>query len=211
MSLKNILTKARLQDSRNTGLIILIAISLVLLPFDLSIVILIARLRHPILNTFFVHFTNYGNYIFAVVEGIILVAYSRSKKKQKYSIAIIFSYVGWFISSRIVSSLKIITQRPRPYKIIENIKLPGTWAGGYSFPSGHSASAFSLSAPLIIEAKSKIIKFMLIFFALLMAFSRVYCGVHYLTDILWGSYIGYIVSASVYKMYLTRRMQKIKK
>ncbi|MEX0568798.1 MAG: phosphatase PAP2 family protein [Candidatus Njordarchaeota archaeon] len=208
MSLKIPIKEIWREKQRTIILIIVILASLILLPFDLPIVIFIANLRHPTLNILFVYFTNYGNYIFAVIEGIILVLCSKSKEKQKYSIAIIFSYVGWFVSSRIVSSLKIITQRPRPYKIAKNLKLSGTWAGGYSFPSGHSASAFSLSVPLIIETKSRIIKIVLIFFAILMAFSRVYCGVHYPTDILWGSYIGYIISSSIYNMYKSKRHNK---
>ena len=96
-----------------------------------------------------------------------------------------------FILNRI---LKLIIARPRPPRlrlVIEN---------GYSFPSGHSMVSFAFYGFLIYlinkNLKNKKIKYPLIILLslliLLIGISRIYLGVHYVTDVLGGYIIGLI-------------------
>jgi len=83
----------------------------------------------------------------------------------------------------------IIVSRNRPYITLANI-IPLKTARDYSFPSGHTAAAFSAaltinaSVPLAIS----IISFVL---AVLIGYSRIYIGVHYPSDVIVGGLIGY--------------------
>lgn len=112
-------------------------------------------------------------------------------KDKKYSKLIILNLVLSFILNKI---LKLIIARPRPPRlrlVIEN---------GYSFPSGHSMVSFAFYGFLIYlinkNIKNKKIKYPLIvllsLLILLIGISRIYLGVHYVTDVLGGYIIGLI-------------------
>ncbi len=112
-------------------------------------------------------------------------------KDKKYSKLIMLNLALSFILNRI---LKLIIARPRPPRlrlVIEN---------GYSFPSGHSMVSFAFYGFLIYlinkNLKNKKIKYSLIvllsLLILLIGISRIYLGVHYVTDVLGGYIIGLI-------------------
>ncbi len=112
-------------------------------------------------------------------------------KNKKYPKLIILNLVLSFLINRI---LKIIVRRPRPERLqIISEK-------GYSFPSGHSMISFAYYGFLIYlinkNIKNKKIKYPLeTFLGLLILFvgiSRVYLGVHYVTDVIGGFIFGFI-------------------
>lgn len=119
-------------------------------------------------------------------------------KDKKYSKLIIVNLVLVFILNRI---LKLIIARPRPQRlklVLEN---------GYSFPSGHSMISFAFYGFLIYlinkKVKNKKIKYpLIIFLSLLILFigiSRIYLGVHYVTDVLRRIYYRTYISNNIYK------------
>lgn len=88
--------------------------------------------------------------------------------------------------------LKELVARPRPYTVLENlVSLIGT-AGGYSFPSGHTSSSFACASAVCFMLKKTDLKWswLLLVFAAVMGFTRLYVGVHYPTDILGGAVLG---------------------
>ena len=101
-------------------------------------------------------------------------------------------------------ALKSLFDRPRPFLIesywwVEAYSYPGliSYPSGLSFPSGHSASAFAGAVAFLLGARkwssSKITQSIAIAsvgLAGLIAFSRLYLGVHYLSDIIVGSLVG---------------------
>ena len=63
-------------------------------------------------------------------------------------------------------------------------------ATGYSFPSGHTQASTTLWGGLLIAAKRPIVRVMLAFLILMVGLSRLYLGVHFLTDVIAGFGIG---------------------
>lgn len=118
-------------------------------------------------------------------------------KNKKINIAIIFN-LG--ICTILNLMLKNILQRPRPteYIIIDE--------RGYSFPSGHSMISMAFYGLLIYliykNIKNKSLKWILIILLsiliLFIGISRIYLGVHYVSDVLGG----FLVSISYLILYI---------
>jgi undecaprenyl-diphosphatase len=68
----------------------------------------------------------------------------------------------------------------------------------YSFPSGHSATAFACATVLASLAPRWRLPFFVL--AALIALSRLYNGVHYPTDVLAGSALGVLVGLAVLRV-----------
>ena len=118
-------------------------------------------------------------------------------KNKKINIAIIFN-LG--ICTILNLMLKNILQRPRPteYRIIDE--------RGYSFPSGHSMISMAFYGLIIYliykNIKNKSLKWILIILLsiliLFIGISRIYLGVHYVSDVLGG----FLVSISYLILYI---------
>ena len=85
--------------------------------------------------------------------------------------------------------VKNLVRRPRPYEEIEGLVSLLGKLSDYSFPSGHTTVTFMV-AIILIKRYPKYIGSIVYGIALLTGFSRMYLGVHYLTDILGGVVLG---------------------
>ncbi len=95
--------------------------------------------------------------------------------------------------------IKPLVARVRPYVTVEGLfSLVGP-EKSYSFPSGHSATAFAVAYVLfrMLPVKYGVLVLLL---AALMAFSRLYVGVHYPTDVLAGVLVGILVGEACYQI-----------
>ena len=129
--------------------------------------------------------------IFIFSYGIIKKNINLQKKALLISIAIITSAI-------IVNLLKLIFKRERAYDIYNflHVKID---AGGYSFPSGHTTEVFALAIAVSYLFPSKIVRYIVYFWAFLIAYTRIALGVHYPGDVLVGIFIGTITSIYIIK------------
>jgi undecaprenyl-diphosphatase len=118
--------------------------------------------------------------------GVVLLF---SKKREDKMLGI-FLIAGLTISYYIVSLLKILIARPRPFIVLTNVILLGPAEKTPSFPSNHAVTAFMTASLLAWRFKNYILFYLL---ALVVAFSRVYIGVHYPSDVLAGAIIGIMI------------------
>lgn len=102
-------------------------------------------------------------------------------------------------------SIKLVVKRPRPFLVLDNVRLLLGTHKGYSFPSGHATISFCL-ATVIAMCYPKV-RYPIFIAAVLVAISRPYVGVHYPSDILTGSllgiFIGYVVTRTANKVMET--------
>jgi Membrane-associated phospholipid phosphatase len=104
--------------------------------------------------------------------------------------------------------LKNTVQRLRPSHdpaIMNLVHLSKAGAGGlYGFASSHAANVFGLATFLwfVFDDKFKWLKYWMFIWAAMVAYSRIYNGVHYPGDILAGMIIGIIWGFLLSKAYL---------
>jgi undecaprenyl-diphosphatase len=87
-------------------------------------------------------------------------------------------------------------------EIADLIHVVNGYRGGlYGFVSSHSANAFAFVTFLSLFFRSRICTIVFVIWAVLMAYSRVYLGVHYVGDIVCGAILGVFVGLFVYKLF----------
>jgi len=93
------------------------------------------------------------------------------------------------ISQLISFPTKAIVSRDRPY-VKDPTLTPVKVAKNFSFPSGHTSAAFSLATSLTIVNPKWYIVLPSFTWASMVAYSRLYLGVHYPTDAIAGAILG---------------------
>ncbi|KAB7707184.1 phosphatase PAP2 family protein [Bacillus aerolatus] len=172
-----------------------------LVRYDVKIILFFEGIRTEFLNDFFFLFTEIGSIKVLRPLAVIVSAFLLMKKRYLE----IFFFLLAFLGVRGVNYLlKQAFERERPSfnSIIE--------AGSYSFPSGHamnSTAFFGFLFYLFIHILKVGQKHRLVWLTVtitivvLIAISRVYLGVHYLTDIVAGACGGLLYLFIVIYLY----------
>ena len=131
------------------------------------------------------------------------------KNYKKQSIIIIIGIILLIICSDQISSgiFKPIFERPRPCHneaIKDLVYLPtGHCGGAYGFISSHACNCFALATFIthILKRHYHKIGWVMFVWASLVAYSRIYMGVHYPGDVLVGAIVGILVGIGISKVY----------
>ncbi|MBR5329096.1 MAG: phosphatase PAP2 family protein [Firmicutes bacterium] len=103
--------------------------------------------------------------------------------------------------------IKPIVERPRPF-MQQEIELLIAAPGGFSFPSGHTASSFATAFAVFL--KDKKIGTAAVIWAALVGFSRLYFCVHFPSDVFVGMLEGILV-ATIVTLVIDKLRQKFQK
>lgn len=136
---------------------------------------------------------------------IIYLFFKKSKKKKAIiGILFLFAAVGLADYSS-VHIFKEVFQRLRPchnQAIADVVHLYNNHCGGqYGFVSSHSANFFSLAMFSSLFIKNKYFSYIAFFSAIIVAYSRIYLGVHYPADVTGGALLGIFIGFALYKFY----------
>jgi len=101
---------------------------------------------------------------------------------------------------------KVLFLRPRPCHeevIYEAMRLVKSYCGGkYGYFSAHAASSMALAVFLgkVFKPYFKYLGALLLLWAVLVGYSRIYIGVHYPGDVLTGMFFGILIALVLYKL-----------
>ena len=144
----------------------------------------------------------------------LVLLYLVIKNYKKQSILIILGIILLIVCSDQVSSgiFKPLFERPRPCHneaIKDLVHLPnGRCGGAYGFISSHACNVFALAVFMtnILKRYYRKIGWVMFVWASLVAYSRIYMGVHYPGDVIVGAAVGAIIGWLVFKAYRLWRM-----
>ena len=148
------------------------------------------HLRTDMLTPFmkFVTFLGNGGW-FWILCAVVLLAIPKTRKT---GYAAVLSLIFGVIVTNLL--LKNIVARPRPFAEIEALIPLIAKPTDFSFPSGHTTASFAV-ALVMLRMLPKKIGIPAVVLAALVAFSRLYLGVHYPTDVLAGFVVALVGSS----------------
>lgn len=138
-------------------------------------------IRNPVLTPVFMVITVLGNG--AAVWILMSLGMAASGKTRKTALMCAVALLVSLLINNIV--LKNMVGRIRPYDTIEGLVPLIGKPRDYSFPSGHTGSSFA-AAWVLYRRLPKRLGIPALALAGLIGISRLYLGVHYPTDVLFG-------------------------
>ena len=183
----------------NDKWILIIGILLFLISYksDEQVNLFFKNFRFIPLDIVFGIITNFGVVILFMLIVPVIVMY---RKNNRPAYLLLLSFI---ISAILSLIIKLIVLRQRPN---EALTYPFTNLVSYSFPSMHAMVVFAL-LPILAKYFPKQ-KFFWIIFAFLAAFTRIYFGFHFLSDVVFGGFFGYFVGKYLLRLYEKRKLWK---
>ena len=166
------------------------------------------NLSNVVLDISMPFITDEKNWRFPIALLIFTLGF-KSGKKGKLCLVILIISLGLTdaISAHI---LKPFFERIRPSHLnLDGINLLVSKGGKWSMPSNHAANIFSLATVLSYFYTSS--KPPLYLLAIIIAFSRVYVGVHFPGDVIVGGLIGYFIALTVLTFWGKLKLRELKK
>ena len=164
----------------------------------MSILYMLEKIRVPGLNELMLAVTTLGEETAFLVLGLSIF-WCVDKRNGYYVMSV--GFLGT-ISNQI---LKLACRVPRPwimdpdFTILEQAREA---AAGYSFPSGHTQTAVGTFGAIAAFSGKKWIRGLCILLAVAVGFSRMYVGVHTLSDVLMGASMACLLIAVLKKPVL---------
>ena len=181
-----------------------------ILTLDKELLIFLNGLGSSTLDTFWMVITKQSNWTPFFLILLYLIFKKVGVKQTLY--LLVFIIVLITISDQFTNLVKETFQRLRPCSdpninsLIRVVKPSET----FSFFSGHASNSMAVSSFLYFILKDKFKYFGLLFlWPLIFAYSRIYLGLHYPTDIICGYIHGFILGFLFYKLFRFLQLKKV--
>ncbi len=152
---------------------------------------------------------------------LLFIAYKSLSRNQLF---LFLGLIGLTIALTDLTSVHLFKNVFLRYRPSHNLLLtdhlhyylikPGEYykGGEYGFVSSHAANFFAIITfvSLVLKARYPKLVYPLLFIGILIAYSRIYLGVHYLSDVFVGGLVGSAIAFLVYRFIYLRYSEKVK-
>ena len=148
----------------------------------------VPNIQFPALTELIIFITNINGMMGSVIFSILLISFLIHKKYYEDLKFYLLAFLG---ASALFVVIKLLVERARPVLKIINEQ-------GFSFPSGHSTMSMAIALSLYFICITKIssvgrrrlLLVLCLIWPLLIAFTRIYLNVHWLSDTIAGLSLG---------------------
>ncbi|MCL1934124.1 MAG: phosphatase PAP2 family protein [Candidatus Azobacteroides sp.] len=129
------------------------------------------------------------------------------KKDWREAVCVLAAVVLLVLLTDQISSgfFKPVFHRFRPTHhpdFLNQVKTVFNYRGGnYGFISGHAANSFGFATFCALIFRNKLFTCTIFLFAFLNAYSRIYIGVHFISDVVIGALVGMLIAWLVWQLY----------
>ena len=157
------------------------------------------NLQNPFFDFIMPIITHLGGFKILIVACVLVFVLSIIYKNDNVKRIVLLCALSLLIAGGIAVLLKNAVLEPRPFVSLSNVHLLIAEDDPNSFPSGHTTSTFAVISVLMFKLRNKLWAVVLLFWGILIGFSRIYVGVHYPLDVLAGAIIGIVIAYLVYR------------
>lgn len=210
------------------GFLALVILSIFIGPsFDIKFHNLNNSINNIYFKEFFIDITTLGDSLWFFSFSLLLffLCFSLKKKLIKKSkeiynkvlIGSLFLFVANLVTGFITQIIKHILGRPRPNQAFAeesfNFDFFNFDSAFHSFPSGHTSTIFVVALTFSIFTPK--LRYVYLFFACIVALSRIIVGAHFFTDIIGGvivAFIGFKITLKIFEIIKKKdKLSSIKK
>lgn len=186
-----------------------------LLEQDTALFLFLNNLGSQTWDSLWLTITN--KWVFGPILGVLLLFlfYKKFGLKAVLLLMVVAALMITF-TDQITNVFKRGFERPRPCgepDLIDQMRFIAVRCGKYGFFSGHSSNSMAVAifGGLLLKAYYKKLIYVLIVISFIVAYSRIYVGVHYPLDIVCGLIFGAISGFLFYKLgkYVLKRFVKL--
>jgi undecaprenyl-diphosphatase len=155
------------------------------------------RIANPVLDVVMPFVTHLHNWTIPIAVLVVYLIVAQGKKGRMVIVLVVVTLI---ITDQLSSFVfKPWIGRVRPCHMLEQVRLLVNCGGRFSFPSSHATNMAGFATIFTLFYR----KYGIIFWAiaLLIGFSRIYVGVHYPGDVLFGLVLGWGTGQFVYRVY----------
>ncbi len=147
---------------------------------------------------------------------VLFMIFYKTSVKNALLVALFFVLMVTLCDQFASGLVKPIFERLRPghhpdFKDLVDI-VNGHRGGGYSFISGHATNAFGFAVLLSLVFRHRWVTLVALIWATAISYSRIYLGMHFVSDVVGGILFGTLISAGLYAIliFLRKKLFKIK-
>lgn len=185
------------------GAVIVAAIIAAAFYFDEAVRNFIANHQNPVLRNLMRNVSRFGDWPEHFVAGLLLAGIAWMRGNKKWTRIFVAMLVALAIAGLVARVIKISTGRARP-----SVKTEQVWNGPrfsskfHAFPSGHVVASTAFFG--VLAFANWRIGTPCLAIPILIGFSRIYGGAHYLSDVVCAAALGIICALLIFRFVLPK-------
>ena len=185
------------------GIVIVAVIIAAAFYLDADVRAFIASHQNPSMRNFMRNVSRFGDWPEHLGLGVVLAAVAWWRGNKKWTRILLAMLIALAIAGLAGRAIKVTTGRVRPSVKSEQMWNGPSWSSKYhSFPSGHVDASVGFFGILLLANWR--IGLPCLAIPILIGFSRIYGGAHYLSDVVCAAVLGILCALLVFRFVLPR-------